>query len=324
MDRVRVGIVGVGGMGSFHARTLASFADVSVAAVSDPHEPNARAVSEATGATIVDDPVDLIDEAAIDALVIASPDETHADLAIAAIERGVPTLCEKPLATSVDAARRVVETEARAGRRLVQMGFMREYDPAHRQLLDELPGLGRIVSMRAVHRNSPSPARPVEVIVGQSIVHDIHSLRFISGAEIETVHASTVSLDGAVRHIVVTCTLSNGAHAVLEFDDGGFAYEVGVEVVAEHGDVLTGPPLRPILRRRGSIDVHLGPDWFGWFADAYRRQDQAWIDSIRSGSAVGPTTHDGLVAQLVVEAILRSIGSGEPARPDPIPSSPFD
>ena len=55
-------------------------------------------------------------------------------------------------------------------------------------------------------------------------------------------------------------------YAVLEFDDGGFAYDVGVEVLTTEGDAITGPPLRPIRRQRGSIDVHLGSDWFGWFA----------------------------------------------------------
>lgn len=323
MDVVRIGLVGAGGMGSFHARTLASLAGVRVVAVADPYEPNARAVCESAGAEIIDDPFALIEQAPIDALVIASPDDTHAAFAIAAIERGIPTLCEKPLSTSVDDAIRVLDAEAAAGRRLVQMGFMREYDPAHRQLVDELPDLGRIVSIRATHRNTPSPARPIEVIVGQSIVHDIHSLRFISGAEIDSVHASTASIDGSIRHVVVTCGLSNGAHAVLEFDDAGFAYEVSVEVIAEHGDVVTGSPLRPVRRRAGSIDVHLGPDWFGWFADAYRHQDQTWVDSIRSGIAVGPSTHDGLAAHVVVEAILRSIGSGETTRPDAVPPSPF-
>ena len=302
-------------MGSFHARTLAAMAGVDVTAVSDPHQPNATAISTETGAVIVADPFDLIRDAEIDALVIASPDETHADLAIAAIKRGLPTLCEKPLATSVADAQRVVDAETKIGRRVIQMGFMREYDPAHVQLITELPDLGRVVSVRAIHRNSPSDPRPIEVIVGQSIVHDVHSLRWVTGAEVESVHASTATVDGMVRHVIVTCALTGGGHAVLEFDDAGFAYEVSVEVIGEHGDVVTGTPLRPKRRRDGSIDIHLGSDWFGWFADAYRIQDQAWIDSVRSGTAVGPSAWDGFVAQTVVDAILTAIGSGERARP---------
>lgn len=298
-------------MGSFHARTLAALAGVEVAAVADVYEPNANAIADATGARVVDDPFALIADADIDAVLIASPDDTHADLAIAAIDRGLFTLCEKPLATTVDDAYAVVIAEVAAGRRLVQMGFMRQFDPAHAQLASELPALGAIVSVRAVHRNANPRPRPIDLIVGQSMVHDVHSVRLITGSEIESVHASTAGVDGSTRHVVVTCELSTGAHATLEFDDCGFAYEVGVEVIAERGDVVTGMPVRPILRRSGSIDVHLGPDWFGWFADAYRFQDQAWISSIRDGMATGPSTWDGFVSQTVVEAILRSIESAE-------------
>jgi myo-inositol 2-dehydrogenase/D-chiro-inositol 1-dehydrogenase len=61
----------------------------------------------------------------------------------------------------------------------------------------------------------------------------------------------------------------------------------------------------------GSIGVHLGTDWFGWFADAYRLQDQAWVESIRAGVATGPSTWDGFVAQDVVDAILASLQTGQ-------------
>ncbi len=303
-------MVGVGGMGSFHARTLARFAGVDVVSVADPDQPNAMAAADESGARVVADPYELIADPDIDAVVIASPDDTHADLAVAAIDRGLFTLCEKPLATTVADARRVVDAELRGGRRLVQMGFMREYDPAHVQLVGELTSIGRIVSLRAVHRNANRTPRPIDLIVGQSLVHDVHTVRFVTGTEIELVTASTSAVGESIRHVVVTCGLSSGAHATLEFDDCGFAYEVSVEVIAERGDVVTGMPIRPIRRRDGSIDVHLGPDWFGWFADAYRIQGQAWIDSIRAGVATGPTTWDGFVAQTIVDAIMTSIGSG--------------
>ena len=55
------------------------------------------------------------------------------------------------------------------------------------------------------------------------------------------------------------------------------------------------------------MTTHLGSDWFGWFADAYRIQDQAWVTSIRNGSATGPSTWDGYRAQVVVDAIRRSL-----------------
>ena len=308
MGTLAIGIIGVGGMGSFHARTLGGLAGVRVAAVSDPHRPNAEAIQRELGADIVDDPFDLIRTGELDGLVIASPDDTHAALAVAAIERGLPTLCEKPLATNQANARSVVDAEVAAGRRLVQLGFMREYDPAHRQLVTALDDLGRIDYVRAVHRNANSSRRTLEAIVVQSMVHDVHSVRFLTGAEITSVHVSgSGAEDGSFRHIAALCRLSDGAHAVIEFDDGGFAYEVGVEVLTRTGDALTSRPTRAIRRQDGSAGVHLGTDWFGWFADAYRIQDDAWITSIRDGAATGPTVWDGYRSQLVVGAIRRSL-----------------
>ncbi|MDW3212830.1 MAG: Gfo/Idh/MocA family oxidoreductase [Ilumatobacteraceae bacterium] len=308
MQHLRIGIIGVGGMGTFHANTLGDLADVSIAAVSDPHLPNAEAVSDRHGAAIVDDPFELIRSDEIDALVIASPDDTHAGLALAALERGLPTLCEKPLATTVEDARSVVEAEVALGRRLIQLGFMREYDPAHRQLVAALAELGRIDHVRAFHRNANTTRRTLEAIIVQSMVHDVHSVRFLTGAEITSVHVSGAGADdGSFRHIGALCRLSDGAHAFVEFDDGGFAYEVGVEVLTRTGDALTSPPTRAIRRHDGSVDVHLGTDWFGWFADAYRNQDQAWVTSIRAGEPTGPSTWDGYRSQQVVGAIRRSL-----------------
>ena len=298
-------------MGSFHARTLAALSGVSVTLVSDPYRPNADAIRAELGADIVEDPLDMIRSGDFDGLVVASPDDTHAALAVAAIRHGVPTLCEKPLATSVDDARAVIDAEVDAGRRLIQLGFMREYDPAHRLLGAELAELGPIDHVRTVHRNANTSRRTLEQIVVQSIVHDVHSIRFLTGSEITSVHVSgSGAQDGSFRHVVALCRLSSGAHAVIEFDDGGFAYEVGVEVLTRTGDALTGPPLRAIRRAHGSVSTHLGSDWFGWFADAYRIQDQAWVTSIRSGSAVGPSTWDGYRSQVVVDAIRRSLDDG--------------
>src|SRR5688572_1965438 len=83
MQNVRVGVIGVGGMGSFHAHTLASLAHVDVIAVADPYQPNVDKVTAALGCQGLHDPMALATDASLDGVVIASPDSTHADLAIA-------------------------------------------------------------------------------------------------------------------------------------------------------------------------------------------------------------------------------------------------
>lgn len=319
MQNVRVGVIGVGGMGSFHAHTLASLAHVDLVAVADPFQPNVDKVTAALGCVGVDDPIALATDSSLDAVVIASPDATHADLTIAAIGAGLWVLCEKPLATTLADAWRVVDAESAIGSRRIQLGFMREYDPAHVQLQAELPEAGRIDAIRAVHRNSNDRRRPVAQIVGQSMVHDLHSVRFISGEEITAVSAfGAGAADDSFRHILAVCQLESGAHAMVEFDDAGFAYEVSVEVLGADGDVLTGAPVRAVRRRKGSVDTFIGPDWFAWFAEAYRAQDQAWIASIQAGKAVGPSTWDGLIAHHVVEAIIQSLTTGVTVGVEPL------
>jgi myo-inositol 2-dehydrogenase / D-chiro-inositol 1-dehydrogenase len=311
MQDTRVAVIGVGGMGTFHARTLAGIADVDLVAVADPLAEHARRVAEELGCQAFTDPAAVARDDSLDGVVIASPDHTHADLAIAAVEAGLWVLCEKPLATTLADAWRVVAAEQAIGVRRVQLGFMREYDPAHVQLVATLGELGRVDAVRAVHRNTNATRRPLAQIVGQSMVHDIHSVRFITGDEIVSVRAfGAGASDDSFRHVLAVCQLASGAHAMVEFDDAGFAYDVTVEVLAERGDVLTGAPTRAVKRSEGSTVVHLGNDWFAWFAQAYLAQDRAWIDSIRSGSATGPSTWDGLVAHAVVEAVLESLATG--------------
>jgi myo-inositol 2-dehydrogenase/D-chiro-inositol 1-dehydrogenase len=308
---VRVGVIGVGGMGAFHARTLASLAGVDVVAVADPYRPNVDALVADLGCDGSVDPLALASSDRVDAVVIASPDETHPDLAVAALGAGHWVLCEKPLATSLDDARRVVDAEVAVGHRRIQMGFMREYDPAHTQLRDALLTMGRLDGWRSVHRNVNAAPRPVERIVCQSMVHDFHSVHFLTGERIEAVQCfAGRPIGDSFRHVVAMCRTSSGIQAVVEFDDCGFAYEVLVDVTGEHGDATTGAPLRAVLRRNGAVETVIGPDWFAYFADAYRIQDAAWIASIRSGRAVGPSVWDGFVAQAVVDAAMASYERG--------------
>lgn len=308
--QVRVGVIGVGGMGAFHARTLAGFAGVEVVAVADPNADNANGVARDIGCRALTDPMQLATSPDVDGIVIASPDATHPDLCIAAIELGTRVLCEKPLATTLEDAQRVIDAEAATGARLIQLGFMREYDPAHVQVRNELADIGPIDYIRTAHRNVNDTARSVAQIVGQSLVHDIHSVRFLTGSEFTQVVAHCGGpRNDSFRHIVVMGELSCGAHVVMEFDAGGFAYEVSAEVLGRRGDVLTAAPSRAIVRRDGAVSANIGADWFGWFAAAYTIQDRAWTDSILTDSAVGPTARDGYIAQAVVEAILRSLAT---------------
>src|SRR4051812_40052430 len=136
----RIGVIGAGLMGLTHVRLLrGAVAGAEVVAVSDAlPEAAERAAAEAGIDTLHADALDLIGDERVEAVVVASPAGTHEAFAVACIEAGKPVLCEKPLAETVEACRRVLDAEVAAGRRLVQVGFMRRFDPGYADMKTKL------------------------------------------------------------------------------------------------------------------------------------------------------------------------------------------
>ena len=181
---IKVGVIGAGGMGREHIRNLAAVDGVEVAVVADVVAAAALDAAGLCNAAASTDAFAVATDQSLDAIVIASPDDTHADLAIAAVERGAFVLCEKPLASNVADAERVVAAEVAAGRSLVQLGFMRQYDPAHLQVAGAISELGAIRHVRSAHRNTNHQwERPLELVFSQSLIHDVHTARWLMGTE---------------------------------------------------------------------------------------------------------------------------------------------
>ena len=174
--------------------------------------PTPTSVTAALGCQRLDDPMALATDASLDGVVIASPDRTHADLAIAATRgRAVGAVREAARHHHRRCAGVSSTPSRRSASRRIQLGFMREYDPAHVQLMAELPDRGRIDTLRAVHRNSNARRRPLDQIVGQSMVHDIHSVRFIRATRSRRCTPSAPApSDDSYRHVLAVCRLDVG------------------------------------------------------------------------------------------------------------------
>lgn len=303
----RIALIGAGGMGRFHAETLLTLPGVELAAIADPYP---HPDLERFGVPVTTDTSACAAEG-WDGVVIASPDDTHAALTIAALDAGSRVLCEKPLSDHLDGARAVIDKEIEIGQRRVQLGFMRVVDPAHVALAEQLANLGDLHYLRCSHRNTNDVARPPGVVVVQSLIHDFHTIRWLGG-EVVDVDARVVPRPGGLLHVLVVARLASGATATVEFSDDSYAYEVEVEATAGQGMVATSAPQRPRLRIDGDHRVPIGLDWFGWFAEAYRIQDRLWVASLDDASASGPSALDGLAAQLVAEAAITSLDHGGP------------
>ncbi len=309
---MRLAIIGAGGMGSFHARSLAALPDVEIVAVADPILTAAESLSTAVGGTATTDAMAVASMAGLDGLVIASPEDSHEQFVHAALAEGTGILCEKPLAVGAAACRRIVDAEIALGHRLLQLGLMRVYDPAHVQLAAEVATLGELHHIRCVHRNIHEVRRTAQLILNQSLVHDIHTLRWLMGRRIERVTTIATPNPDHVEHLLLTAEFDGGGYATIEFSEHSSAYEVTVEVEAELGGVAMAPVMRPTVRRNGSAGVHIGTDWFARFAEAYRIEATAWLESLPSGVAIGPSAWDGLVAEGIVEAAIESLSLHRP------------
>lgn len=301
---LRVAVVGLGVMGRTHVAVLTGLAGVAVTAVSDVDPIALAAVADATGAVAVDDPLALVAAADVDAVLVASPDATHAPLVLAALDRGLPVLCEKPLTTSVDDTLAVLDRERAAGRRLVQVGFMRRFDPGFAAVRDAVASgqTGPPALVRTVHRNPvASYAFSPQVLVLNSASHDVDLVRWCTGEEVAAVTATTApGADERSATVLLTMVTTSGVLAVTELTYGpSCGYVVGAEVVGPGGAAATPP---------GAQD---DGDWVTRFADAYRAQDLAWTSALRSGADLpGAGALDALESGAVLAAAGRSLETG--------------
>lgn len=316
VNPVRVGVLGVGVMGEIHARNVARCGGAVLSRVFDADRARAEAIAGALGATACSDPADLI--VSVDAVLIASTDTTHAPLLLECIAAGKRVLCEKPLAMTLNDARQVLDAERSHGRPLIQLGFMREFDPAHAAVRTEVESgrLGRPVLFRGTHVNPDvAPFRMTdEEAVVKSMIHDIHSTRFLTGYEFVEVMARSVPADDDpqfTRLVTVSAKLTNDAVALLDVNmNATYGYEVTAEVVCASGTARTGLPTAAHVASAGLRSTGVPMHWGSRFAEAYRLEVDAWIRSVDNGQVVGPTTADGVAAQQVADACCRSLRSG--------------
>ena len=325
---LRVGIIGVGMMGADHAERVAHrTSGARLVAVSDPDTARAGALAERyEGVRAIADPLALVEDGDVDAVVIASPGFVHEEQVLACLEHGKPTLCEKPLTMDGESSLRLVRAEQSGGRPLVQLGFMRRFDPEYVRMkaLVDSGRLGRLLVLHNTHRNKDVPASfRSEMIVRDSLVHEVDVARFVFGEEITeiTLYSPTptsAAAEGVVDPQVSVFRMAGGAVVTNEvFVKNQVGYEVRCEAVCERGSAMAGRPWADLYTTAAGTDDgawggSIPADFRDRFALAYDRELQAWADASRRGEVVGPTTWDGYAATVVCEAGMESLASGEP------------
>lgn len=325
-DVISVGVIGSGGMGARHAETLsATVPGARVAGVMDLDRSRAEKLSARCGSDVMifENGRELIQHDGIDAVVITTPDDTHAGLVMECLYSEKPVFCEKPLATTVADARRIVDAEAELDRKAVLVGFMRRYDPQHLEVKDAIDSgaIGHPVLFKGTHRNAGArPGTSSESILVNSAVHDLDAARWLLGQEIEEVYVygtntRAASDSGILDLQIIQVKLDGGCLANIEvYVNAGYGYEVAVEVVGEAGTAHTAPWGSPVLRRDRISSQRIESNWLERFRTAYVIEMQRWIEDLHKGQPTGPNAWDGYMSLVAVESCIASLGSESPQR----------
>jgi len=322
---LRVGVIGVGTMGADHAeRLVRRVANATLVAVADHDQARASEVAARyDGVHVVADPLELIADPGIDAVLIASPGVVHEEQVLACLAEGKYALCEKPMTMDAESSLRLVEAERVGGRPLVQVGFMRRFDPeflAMKAMLDS-GELGRPLLVHNVHRNKEVPDTfRSEMIVRDSLVHEVDVCRWLFGEEItEITVLSPASTSHAAKGVVdpqiAIFRMEGGGMATTEvFVRSAIGYEVRCEVSAELGNATVGADSGVFVRSANAWGGTIPDDFRVRFSAAFDAEVQNWVDASRRGEVMGPTSYDGYAATVVCEAALQSLETGAPAK----------
>lgn len=320
-DLLGVAVLGAGHMGADHVRRIGeTVGGARVVAVADPDTARAEAaVAGREGVSVHREASAALGAPGVEAVLVASPEAAHEEALLAACARGLPVLCEKPVTPDSASTLRVVEAEARLGRRLIQVGFMRRYDAEYAALKTLLDSgrLGRPLLLHCRHRNVSSPPHfTSSMLISSSVSHEIDAARWLLGQEITAVTVvrptpSADAPDGLLDPQLVLFETSGGAVVDVEvFVNCGFGYEVACEAVCERGSARLGDAHTMVVRSAGRTHEEIAQDYVVRFADAYDREVRAWVGAARDGRVTGPSAWDGYAAGAAAEAGVAALNTG--------------
>ena len=333
MSGLGVAVVGTGRAGLVHAGNFAAGVPGGrLVALADPDEQAVMAAAEQTGCErTYSDPMAAVEADDVEAVVIASPTFTHAELAVAALAAGKHVLCEKPLASTPDEAAAIARA-AEASDAAFLMGFMRRFDPSWVSVAERVAA-GEIGEPLLVRSTGRGPGLPPEWaldptrsggLIAEVNSHDLDSIRWFSGQELESVYAVgraakrpdlAERFPGFVDVVVATFELSGGAIGQL---DGAcpadYGYDARVEVYGSEGSAFAGDPRRGsalLIRRREAV-AEVVLSWRDLFADAYRAEDAHLVAVAHSEAEPRTSVDDGVRALEGVFAVNRSLAENAP------------
>ena len=315
---LRIGIIGAGIMGADHARIFAEeVPGTSLQVICDADQARAEVAADANGAkSVTSDPLAVINDASVDAVVIAAPDQFHAPLTLACIAAGKPVLCEKPLSQDSKECLAVLDAEEKRGKRLVQIGFMRRFDPSYSEIKSMLVrgDLGKALMFHCFHRNvAPAYDFRPEMAICNSAPHEFDVARWMLNSDFKNISVFRPPSGGETAPVFMVLETVAGQLVNIEINiSANYGYDVRGELVGEKGTAFLRAPVHADINL-GLKQINTYPaDWRPRFVDAYRQQNRAWVKSINTGKPnLGASAWDGYASTAVAEAGVEALHTGK-------------
>jgi scyllo-inositol 2-dehydrogenase (NAD+) len=327
--RLNVGLIGLGRLGRVYARDLAGrIPETRLVAVADTAGSLATEVAaELDVARAYTDPMALMDDAAVDAVVIATPTRLHREHVIAAAERKKPTFCEKPPALSLDEVAAMKIAIERSGV-FFQIGFMRRFDAGYAAAKQQIDA-GRIGTPLVFKATSRDPFRPSLEYANPASsggmlidmgIHDFDLARWFMG-DVGTVSAvgATIAYPelatvGDIDNAIVSLTFTSGKLGAVDLTRSGiYGYDISTEILGLEGTIRIGylreTPIL-VMTKDGGVSHDTVPYFMERFRDAYTHQLQDFARNVQHAKAPPITIDDGLEALRVGVAATRAREAG--------------
>jgi len=302
---VKIGLIGLGMIGQDHLKRFQNtITGAQVTAVCDINHTAADAAAREFNATAFYDAEEMINSELVDAVFICSIGPVHKTQILAAFNAGKPVFCEKPLTPTADESAEIIDAEVRTGKRLLQLGFMRRFDPGYQALKKTIDDgkPGDILLIHCAHRNPSVPeSYTLEMAVNDSATHEIDIIRYLLNENIISVRVDKPrkKTRRAQPHLQDPLIIIFETESGVRIDDELFVnchygYDIRCEVIGENAIVaLTEQQLISTRSLNGNAQ-HIAQSCMERFAMAYDREVQHFVDNVRNGHEMsGPSSWDG-------------------------------
>lgn len=324
---LKLGLIGCGSIAHTHVENLKnSLSNAEVTAAYDVSIDAEKQIIKQFDlkAEIFNSISELINSKNVDAVMVCSRNDTHVEPILDAIKVNKPVFTEKPMATNAEDCQKIIDAETKMGHKLVQVGFMRRFDPSYVELKKTIDNGDIGTPLMGYNRHfTRTPATKyfeTPNMINDAFIHEIDIVHWLfndsyKSVQVQFARPNTLNpLENLKDPEIATLKLTNGAIVNTYLTQNAeYGYDVMCQVIGEKG--IAQLPDMPSLeiRKNGQISHHIDLDWTNRFTAAYKAELQTFINEVSSGKELtGPSAWDGYVAAVTADCAIRSQQTEQP------------